>query len=279
MKKCLFLGAVFFSVFIPVFADKFTSFDDSIINQVMDFRFNARSYESPDRVIKETKAFHKQMLEPEIQQQLSSEAKITVENILNLVEYSAMYEKDPQNPELKPFILHQYKLIEEWNNCHPAEQANPYYTLTAGDVINSSMQFLPQTQAIKLGLEEKKNYNFVIEQNPDFSFGYINTALWYYYAPAIGGGSSATAKEYLEKAVNCAKSLYEKFYSNIYLSQFFFEKKDMNLCEKYLSEAEKLLPSNRYTAFIRKINKINYSILFYNSNREKVDTKLKSLES
>ena len=50
--------------------------------------------------------------------------------------------------------------------------------------------------------------------------------------------------------------------------------KVLQSCEKLLKECDEILPENVYTAFIRLINKNNYSLLFYTNNREKVEKKL-----
>ena len=136
------------------------------------------------------------------------------------------------------------------------------------------MQFIPQATAIKLGLKEKDEYDSVVEKNPSLAFGRINRALWYYFAPAIGGGSKTVAKADFEKAVECAASDYEKFYSRIYLSQVYYDDGNLSDCKKLLEECDKILPGNVYTSFIRFLNDNKYSLLFYTNNREKVEKKL-----
>ncbi len=108
------------------------------------------------------------------------------------------------------------------------------------------------------------------------SFALTLSAWWYYYAPTVGGGSEAKAKEFFELAQKNAVSDYDKYYSCINLAQFYFEKKDSGLCDKYMEEAEKILPETRYVKLLRRINKIGYSLFDYNMNsrREKIDKKL-----
>lgn len=272
--KQIITFAAFFSAVQMGFCGEFTESEKQMINGVMEFRFKTRSFSSADEAISETKKYHESLLEEDIQSQLGDEAKLVVDNLLVLQQYDYIYEKDADSPELEPFIVAQYEKIAAWNETHDVKSSNPYYILSSGDLINSTMRFLQQSQAIKLGLQEKKDYDYVVEAYPDLSFGFINTALWYYFAPAIGGGSTAKASRYFQRAVECAQNSYEKFYSCVYYSQFLYEKDDAEGCEKYLSEAEKMLPGSRYLSLIRRMNKIGYSVLDYSNNRQKIDAKL-----
>ena len=140
------------------------------------------------------------------------------------------------------------------------------------------MQFLPRTDAIKYGLQEKKEYATVLENEPQMSLALINSALWYYFAPAVGGGSKSKAKTYFSDAFKHAASDYEKYYAAIYLSQFCFEQKDSAGAEQYLAEAEKVLPGTGYIAFIRELNGIGFSLYDYNNNSSRAKVKRKLAE-
>ena len=82
------------------------------------------------------------------------------------------------------------------------------------------------------------------------------------------------AREYFSRASECAANNYEKFYAYVYYSQFLYENNEMETCEKYLKKAEELLPDNRWTPFIRKMNKKSYSVLDYSNNRDKIEKKI-----
>jgi len=271
----IFLVTVLFSLFsVNVWANDFSAFENEQIQEVLEFRVQTRMYASVDKAISEISKYHQQKLDSSIQSKLSDEAKITIDNMLVLAEYSYRYEKDAKGSDLKPFIMPQYEKVLAWNENHPAADSNPYYILSAYDIINSTMQFLPQSQSIKLGLAEKSDYDELRKKYPNLAFAKTSSGLWYYMAPAIGGGSKSLAKELFGDAVKTASSNYETFYANIYYSQILFEEKNTAEYEKYLSVAEKLLPENRYTPFIRKMNAAGFSLLYYSNNREKVDAKL-----
>ncbi len=266
---------IFFTLISALsFADDFSDYEMDIINQIQEFRFSTRSLKSADEAIKAVADYRKTLLTDDVRKKLGDEAELTADNLLVLEQYNYMYEKEMKSPDLEPFIKPQYEKIAAWDAEHPFDKANPYYILSSGDLTNSTMQFLPQGKAISLGIQEKKNYDMVVAKYPKLAFGLINAALWYYFAPPIGGGSMTKAREYFSRASECAANNYEKFYSYVYYSQFLFENNDADGCEKYLKMAEELSPSNRWTPLIRRMNKISYSVLDYSNNREKIDKKL-----
>ena len=204
----------------------------------------------------------------------NAEENLIIENMINLERYNYMYEKDMKSAELKPFILAQYDKINEYKDAHPENDFSPWFILSSGDVINSSMQFIPQATAIKQGLREKDEYDTVVKENPKMAFALINSALWYYFAPGIGGGSKTVAKDQFTKAVDCAQCDYERFYSRVYLSQMYYDENKKEECKTLLDECDKILEGNLYIPFIRMLNDEGYSLLYYTTNREKVDKKL-----
>lgn len=271
--KLLFLITIAFYSFFAFSAD-FSDYEKNIIDQIQEFRFSSRKLDSAEEAVSALSDFRKTFLTEEVRSQLGKEAEITADNFLVLEQYNYMYEKEPKSAELEPFIKAQYDKIDKWNQSNSQKNANPYYILSSGDLINSTMQFLPQGKAISLGIQEKKNYDNVVAEYPKLALGLINAALWYYFAPAIGGGSTTKAGQYFSRAVECAACNYEKYYACVYYSQFLFENGDMKACEKYLSMAEDLIPNGRWTNLIRRMNKLSYSVLDYSNNREKIDKKL-----
>ena len=272
-NKLLFLTAFIFASFSAFSAD-FSDYEKNIIEEIQEFRFSTRKIKSAEQAVSAIADFRKSFLTDDVRSRLGKEAEITADNFLVLEQYNYMYEKEPESPELEVFIKAQYEKIDEWNQANPQEKANPYYLLSSGDLINSTMQFLPQGKAISLGLQEKKNYDMVVAKYPKLALGLINAALWYYFAPAIGGGSMTKAREYFSRAVECAANNYEKFYAYVYYSQFLYENDDKEGCEKYLLMAESLVPDGRWTNLIRRMNKLSYSVLDYSNNRKKIDRKL-----
>ena len=275
------LRKLFVSLFIiisitgTIYAQKtFSQTEEQIISKTVAMRFSTRMCSTADEAIRKIDAFNKEIKASAEWNSLGEQAKLTFDNMIVQEKYSYIYEKNAKDAQLKDLILAQYNKIIAWNEAHPSAVKNKWYILSSGDVINSSMQYLSQSLAIKYGLQEKEDYDALINEYPDFSFALINSALWYYYAPAIGGGSTKKAAYYFKKAFTTDSSDYEKYFSSIYYSQICFENKDNANAAFYLKEAEKLSGQDRYINFIRKLNSNNFSLFYYINNREKVEKKL-----
>lgn len=245
-----------------------------IFDKIQNIRLEARKFDSGMSAAKFIENNYENYKKSDEYKNMSAEMKITVDNLYINAHYNCLYEADPVNPVLKTMMVSQYEEIAAFRDKNPKKTFNKYFYVSAGDLINSTMQFLPQAQAIKLGLQEKDDYDKLIKSYTDFSFGYINTALWYYFAPSIGGGSTKKAKEYFALAVQNASNNFEKYYSAIYFSQICYEEKDIAGCKEYLEKAENVLPQTRYITFIKMLNEKGYSLLYYTNNRDKVEKKL-----
>ncbi|MCR4579668.1 MAG: hypothetical protein K5681_04895 [Treponema sp.] len=260
--------------FVTLFANFIFAEDYSLIYKTLDARLATRLCPTSDQAIASMDSLRKAYEDQGILTGQLTEAELIIDNMISLERYNYMYEKDLESPDLKPYILAQYDKINDYVEKHEGKKFSPWFILSSGDVINSSMQFIPQATAIKQGLKEKEDYDKVLEENPDLAFGLINAALWYYFAPAIGGGSKEKAKSYLEHAVSCAACDYEAFYSRIYLSQIYYDNGLKEDASKLLNECDEILSDTKYISFIRFLNDNNYSLLYYTNNRGKVEKKL-----
>ena len=272
--RALFAAIItFLSIsFLP--AAEFTQEENQAIQDILSFRLSLRSYSTNDEVIEKVRSYRQEKLSSI--ENFSEEARLVCLNMLATAEYNAFYAEDMQAPEMEGILRPQYERIREMHGKIPTEEQNPWFTLTSADIINSMMQFLKQGEAIKLGLQEKKDYASVIERFPKSSFGNMLSGYWYYYAPGIGGGSKKKARLFFANALEYAANDYERFYGNINLSQMNFEDKNKEEAARLLDEAEKILPGTRHVAFIRKINEMGYSAFDYNQNstRKKLDERL-----
>lgn len=276
MKKILFtIFALFFSVNFIFAKENLSEKEQNFINQVLDFRFNLRSFETVEECIKNADDYIKSLAKNDDYINADEEFKLTIDNLVSVAKFNVIYEKDMNSPVLKELMMAQYEKVIAYNEKTNVDYRNKWYIVTAYDVINSTMQFLPQSNAIKYGLEEKDVYDAMMKKYPDFSYLFINTGLWYMFAPAIGGGSDVKAMDFFQNAINKATTNYEKYYANLYYSQLLFDKKKYDDAKKYLDAADKLLPGKRYIKFIKLLNENGYSVYYYTNNKEKVDKKLR----
>ena len=276
MKKSVIKTAVLFSVLVlfQAPAKAFGPEENALIQKIFDFRLRLRTLDTEDECIEKIIEYRNSLSDE--MKTFSEEAQITCTNMLSTAQYNCEYAKDMKSPNMEKILRPQYEKIIQFTRADKAADPNPWFILTSADILNSMMQFLPQSESIKIGLQEKKDYADVIKKNPTMSFAYTLSGWWYYYAPAIGGGSKKLSKDFFISALKYAKSDYDKFYGNINLAQFYFEEKNTAECEKLMEEAEKILSGTRYVRFLKSINAIGYSLFDYNMNsrRDKINQKL-----
>lgn len=276
MKKSVIKTAVLFSVLVlfQASAKAFGPEENALIQKIFDFRLRLRTLDTEDECIEKIIEYRNSLSDE--MKTFSEEAQITCTNMLSTAQYNCEYAKDMKSPNMEKILRPQYEKIIQFTRADKAADPNPWFILTSADVLNSMMQFLPQSESIKIGLQEKKDYADVIKKNQTMSFAYTLSGWWYYYAPAIGGGSKKLSKNFFISALKYAKSDYDKFYGNINLAQFYFEEKNTAECEKLMEEAEKILSGTRYVQFLKSINAIGYSLFDYNMNsrRDKINQKL-----
>ena len=276
MKKSVIKTAVLFSVLVlfQAPAKAFGPEENALIQKIFDFRLRLRTLDTEDECIEKIIEYRNSLSDE--MKTFSEEAQITCTNMLSTAQYNCEYAKDMKSPNMEKILRPQYEKIIQFTRADKASDPNPWFILTSADILNSMMQFLPQSESIKIGLQEKKDYADVIKKNPTMSFDYTLSGWWYYYAPAIGGGSKKLSKDFFISALKYAKSDYDKFYGNINLAQFYFEEKNTAECEKLMEEAEKILSGTRYVQFRKSIKAIGYSLFDYNMNsrRDKINQKL-----
>ena len=276
MKKSVIKTAVLFSVLVlfQAPAKAFGPEENALIQKIFDFRLRLRTLDTEDECIEKIIEYRNSLSDE--MKTFSEEAQITCTNMLSTAQYNCEYAKDMKSPNMEKILRPQYEKIIQFTRADKASDPNPWFILTSADILNSMMQFLPQSESIKIGLQEKKDYADVIKKNQTMSFAYTLSGWWYYYAPAIGGGSKKLSKDFFISALKYAKSNYDKFYGNINLAQFYFEEKNTAECEKLMEEAEKILSGTRYVQFLKSINAIGYSLFDYNMNsrRDKINQKL-----
>ena len=175
LKK--FFSLLFTSLFVfSAFAADFNEKEKSMIQQILSFRLSLRSLPDSESCISSVQEYRKAH-QAEISA-LGEEAAIVCFNMLATAEYNGAYEKDMHDSRMEGILRPQYEKVTAFRKDKSAEELNPWFIMTAADVTNSMMQFLKQSDAISLGLQEKKDYALVIEKNPQMSFALTLSAFW-----------------------------------------------------------------------------------------------------
>lgn len=252
------LKIIFFSALclfaVPVFAGEFSQYEKSLLAEIYDMR--ARSRQEPDYLASQKflEVYHQKILGDDIQSKISDEAKLIFDNLLTLERWQYLWETDPQMPGLKEMIWTQYERIMEWNAAHPFSEQNAYLKLSSFDLINSTMQYMPRGQMIKLGFQEKKVYDELLVSDPDNCIVCLNAGQFYYNVSEVLSGAKPKAKGIYQRAIQVASNNFEKYFANIFMAQMLLEEKDMEGYGNCLAAAEAAIPGTPYMEFVKAVN-------------------------
>ncbi len=260
--KVIFFAALF-AFCVPSFADEFSDYEKTLLAEIYDMR--ARSRQEKDYLASQAflEEYHKKILSDEVQSKISDEAKLVFDNLLTLERWQYLWETDPQMEGLQQMITAQFDKIMAWNETHPFDTQNAYLKLSSFDLINSTMQYMKRGQMIKLGLQEKKIYDKLLETDPDNCVVYLNAGQFYYNVSEVLSGAKVKAKRIYKKAIETASNSYEKYYANIFIAQMQLEEEDMEAYQKSIEAAEAAIPNTPYMQFVKAVNEKGYTLYEY----------------
>lgn len=239
------------------------------IDEFMTLRMKLSTFETRDEAAAKIKEFEKAYVSKTREAYGEMEAQI-LENFIVMELFNVYYDNPPMSKtEFRKMLSDQKAKNESFINAHKDEKINVWFWVTSGDVFSCWTTFSVK-DILFYGMEIKNYYLSAYEDNPKCSYLLTNLAQWYFQAPKIGGGSNSKARSYFEEARNCAKNDAEKYFADIFLSQFLFEQKEFDRAAELLNEADSLNPGSKYIALIKAQNKAGRSLYQYNRKRSAV---------
>ncbi len=262
MKVCCIV--LFFSVHSSLFAEKIISSEaENLFNSFMDFRRILSLTQDDQSALKEIDDFMNQFYLP-FKDNFSEEELIVINNLYTTERYNYLqYDKNGGSEQAEKELLNQLENVTAYMDKGKTADFNKWTLVTSANVIGCYMSFHPVPAALKYGQRQKDFYKEAYEQNPDFWYAVSHYAQWLFFAPSIYGGGKKKAESLFLKSLEISKTDTEKYYSNIFLSQFYFTEGKKQLSLKYLDAADSYLPGGRYVSFIRKINSEGKSTFEY----------------
>lgn len=251
----------------------FTAHEEEVIEGIMAFRTSLSVMEFANARAK-VDEYRKRVLSAEECKTLSEQAQLVIDTFLVMETYNYIYEADPNDSRLKDLILPQMRKLEDFIKVHAESEINEWLYTVAGDVISCCLRFLPKAEAMKKGLVIKDYYLKALSIKSDCWYTLINTAQWFFQAPAIGGGSKDKARTYFEKAYAAAKTPSGKYYTSIMLSQSRYADDKKDEADSLLSKARNIIPESKFVKKIASINLIGHDYFYYVTHRDNIDKKL-----
>ena len=251
-----------------VFASDISSAAQKKIDEYMKLRMEITTCSTQQEALAKIEAFEKQFEGQKAS--FTQEEILIVENFLTLEKYNCYYKMNYPEATLRNMMKARKETLEAYFKTNPKKSANKWLVCTYGDVISCYMAF-SVADILKYGLSVKDCYEIAIKNDPDFSYGLTNLAQWYFWAPGISGGSKKKAGQNFEKAVNTARNNEEKYFAEIFYSQFLLENKQKEQSAVHLENARALCPSSKQVQELKTLNAAGKSM--FAASKEKSSLK------
>ncbi|MBR5095907.1 MAG: hypothetical protein IK094_02235 [Treponema sp.] len=270
MKRNAYIFLAFAALFLlPIFSAgaELSPLAQKSVDDFMALRMKIAGL-GPDKALAQVADFEKKLSVDSTFR--DEEDRLVLVNFIVMEKYNFLRKEKGTKEQLKKLLKELKERNEAWFDKHSEEEAGKWLLATSADVTSCYMSY-SLSEVIKSGMSLRDRYKESVEKNPDFSYGWNNLGQWYYWAPAINGGSDKKAGEAFEAAVKSAKTKAEKFFACVFYSQFMFEEKDFKKAASLLDEAEAQDPGNPYIAFMRKINAGGDSFFDWNKKNSQMD--------
>ncbi len=180
----------------------------------------------------------------------------------------------------RPFLCDAMKLQMEKNETYLSklkgkETANKWLYVLTGDVTSCYMTF-SLSATLRYGFRVKELYEKALKLDSGLSYALTNLGQWMFYAPKIFGGGKKKALKCFSHAVESSRNDGEQFFSDIYMSQYYFDRKEMGLSKEFLEKASAYNQDSRYVEQIKMLNENGWSLFYYNRHRAGIDEDIKN---
>ena len=234
-----------------VFASDISSAAQSKIDEFMKLRMDITACSTQQEALSKVEAFEKQFEGQKAS--FNREEVLIIENFIILEKYNSLSQMGTSSSTLRSMMKTRKETLEAYFKTSSRKQANKWLVCTYGDVLSCFMAF-SVGDVLSCGLTVKDCYDSVIKEDPSFSYGLTNAAQWYYWAPGINGGSKKKAGQYFEKAVSGARNNAEKYFAEIFYSQYLLENKQPDQCSVHLTKAGTLCPASKTVKELKALN-------------------------
>jgi len=165
---------------------------------------------------------------------VAENSSLTYQNIYSLAESKKM-----TNDKAKyDYLKNQIERNKDYSSSSDTD-----YLISVSELMSYIVYYCGVPEKISFGGKTKEIYKKILEKEPNNFFALLGTAVGYMHAPAIAGGSDKKAFEYFNKALENAHAKYQKYLSYVWLSQYYFKKKDEDNYKNYLDLSESVYPN------------------------------------
>lgn len=266
-----------FSIF-PCFAcEEISSYSEQRIAEFMKSRVEFSSCKSNMESMKLLDEFKRQT-----DQELPLHAidieqeKLIFDSFYVMERHHYMYDFEDKRPFLCDAMKSQMEKNEGYlSTLKGRENANKWLYVLTGDVTSCYMTF-SLSATLRYGFHVKDLYEKALKLDSSLSYALTNLGQWMFYAPKIFGGGKKKALKCFSRAVESSKNDGEQFFSDMYMSQFYFDRKEMEKSKEFLEKASALNRKSSYLELIKILNENGWSLFYYNRHRAGIDADIKN---
>ncbi|MCQ2572651.1 MAG: hypothetical protein MJ182_02020 [Treponema sp.] len=189
-------------------------------------------------------------------EKLVPEEKVILESFFAMEHYTYQIdlasndsEKEVLKNYLKPYVDQMEKICSGKKDSELS-----FWLLTVRSDLLSCYISVSSKDVMKYGLSIKSYYEEALEQNPDFFLANANIGQWYYWAPAIGGGSKKKGLGFCENGYKQDLKPAYKFYPAFHYSQMLYANKNKEKAAAVLNEILALYPESQMVLRAKKLN-------------------------
>lgn len=278
MKASSRFSVIFLLVFclrIPLIAENIiSSYTEQRVGDFSDLHMRLSTCQSNAEALKAIDEFEEETRIKLQEQAVDLEQEQLILESLYLMErYHYLYDPQKNRKELRLLMKEQMKKNEACIDARAKNRVSKWLYLFTGDVISFYMTAHSPAAVFRYGMHVKNLYEKAIKLDPKLTNANINLGNWFFYAPALFGGGLEKAGARYKIAFDGARNDGERYVASIYLSQYYFEKKQPESTKEYLDLADSFNPGGKEVILIRRLNKNGVSLFAYNRDKTGIDVK------
>lgn len=273
----LYISLCIFSIASVFARTEISTYAEQRIDEFMQLRVDISSCDTNDEALRLIDEFEKETLKNlEIKAvDFDQECRI-FESFYTMERHHYLYD----NVNIRKQLCEAMKTQMEKNEAilsglKDKEFANKWLYVLTGDVTSCYMTF-SLAATLRYGFHVKDLYEKALEQDPGLSYCLTNIGQWMFYAPGIFGGGKKKAQKCFCSAVKNSRNDAEQFFSDIYMSQFYFDRKQKKLSKEYLEKASAYNTTSKYIDQLRMLNANGWSLFYFNRNRAGIEEDIKN---
>ena len=262
-----------FTAYIPLIAESpISSYAEQRIDDFLDLHMKLTTCTSNAEALKKIDEFEEQTKRILQEQAVDLEQEQLILESLYLMErYHYLYDPQINRKELRLLMKAQMKKNEACIDARGKNDVSKWLYVFTGDVISFYMTTHSPAAVFRYGMRVKHLYEKAIKLDATLTNANTNLGNWFFYAPVLFGGGLDKAGSRYKIAFDGARIAAEQYTSSIYLSQYWFEKKQYDIAKEYLDLADSLNPNSKEIVLIRRLNQRGISLFTYNRDKTGID--------